>query len=70
VVAGSGRYTLEGLEYRAGTLELVVTAADVAALDQLRESLASIAPLQVELTAATPGSRGVEGRLRVRGGAA
>jgi general secretion pathway protein L len=70
VVAGSGRYTLEGLEYRAGTLELVVTAADVAALDQLRESLASLAPLQVELTAATPGSRGVEGRLRVRGGAA
>jgi general secretion pathway protein L len=70
VIAGSGRYTLEGLEYRGGTLEMVIVAPDVAELDKLRESLSNLAPLQVELTSATPGSRGVEGRLRVRGGAA
>ncbi len=68
VLAGSGRYTVDAIEYRGQTLDLVVTAPDVAALDRLRESLAALPPLQVELTAATPGSRGVEGRLRVRGG--
>jgi len=70
VIAGSGRYTLEAVDYRGQSLELVITAADVAALDSLRESLAALPPLQVELTSATPGSRGVEGRLRIRGGGA
>jgi general secretion pathway protein L len=69
-LAGSGRYTLEGLEYRAGTLEIVLVAPDVAALDSLRETLAALPQLAVELTAATPGSRGFEGRLRIRGGRA
>lgn len=68
-LSGSGRYTLDGLEYRGDTLELVVRAPDVATLDGLREALAAMA-LQVELTGATPGSGGVEGRLRIRGGGA
>jgi general secretion pathway protein L len=63
--AGSGRYTLDGLEFRGDTLEVVIRAADIAALDALRESLAALA-LQVELTSANPGSGGVEGRLRIR----
>lgn len=70
VLAGSGRYTLEGLEYRGGTLEIVLVAPDVAALDALREALAALPELAVELTAAVPGSRGFEGRLRIRGGRA
>lgn len=69
-VSGSGRYTLEGLDYRAGVLELTVSAPDVAALDSLRELLAALPALQVELTSALPGSNGVEGRLRIREGAA
>lgn len=66
-LAGSGRYTLEGIEYRGGTLEVVLIAPDVAALDSLREALAALPQLAVELTAAVPGSRGFEGRLRIRG---
>lgn len=68
-IAGSGRYTLDGIEYRGGTLELVVRSADVATLDSLRETLAALS-LQVELTSANPGSGGVEGRLRIRSGGA
>jgi general secretion pathway protein L len=68
-LAGSGRYTLEGIDYRGGALELVVIAPDIAALDALRERIAAL-PMQVELPSAVPGSRGVEGRLRIRGGGA
>jgi general secretion pathway protein L len=66
-ISGSGRYTLDGIEYRGDTLELVVRGPDVAALDSLREML-SAASLQVELTSAIPGSGGIEGRLRIRDG--
>jgi general secretion pathway protein L len=69
VLAGSGRYTLEGIDYRGGALELVVIAPDIAALDALRERIAAL-PMQVELPSAVPGSRGVEGRLRIRGAGA
>lgn len=66
-IAGSGRYTIDGIEFRADTLELVVLGADIASLDSLRERLGALA-LQVELTSANPGSAGVEGRLRIRSG--
>ncbi len=69
-VSGSGRYTIEGLDYRGGVLELTISAPDVAALDSLRALLAALPALQVELTSALPGSNGVEGRLRIREGAA
>lgn len=65
VVSGSGRYTLDGMEYRNGALELVIRGPDVATLDNLRETLAAMA-LQVELTSVNPGSGGVEGRLRIK----
>lgn len=68
-IAGSGRYTLDGIEYRGDTLELVVRSADVATLDSLRETLAALS-LQVELTSANPGSGGYEGRFRIRSGGA
>jgi general secretion pathway protein L len=68
LIAGSGRYTIEALDYREGTLELTVSAPDVAALDSLRASLAALPPLRAELTSALPGSSGYEGRLRIREG--
>jgi general secretion pathway protein L len=68
-LAGSGRYTLEAIDYRGGALELVIIAPDIAALDALRERIAAL-PMQVELPSAVPGSRGVEGRLRIRGAGA
>lgn len=67
-LSGSGRYTIDGLEFRGDTLELVIRAPDIATLDGLREMLVALA-LEVELTGATPGSGGVEGRLRIRSGA-
>jgi general secretion pathway protein L len=65
-IAGSGRYTIDGLEFRSGILDLVVRADGIAALDQLRETLAALPDLQVELTSANPGVGGYEGRLRIR----
>jgi general secretion pathway protein L len=67
-LSGSGRYTIDGLEFRDDTLELVIRGPDIATLDGLREMLAALS-LQVELTGATPGTGGVEGRLRIRSGA-
>lgn len=55
---------LQAVEYRSGQLDLVVVGPDVAALDALRGRLAA-ATGRAELTAATPGTRGVEGRLRL-----
>lgn len=69
LLAGGSQTTLDAIEYRGGTLEMTVIAADVATLDSLRERLVSQG-LRAELTAANPGSQGVEGRLRVVGGGA
>lgn len=59
-----------GMEYRNATLELSLRTPDLASLDQLREQLATLPGIHVELSAATPGEDGVEGRLRIRGGGA
>lgn len=69
LLAGGSTLTLDAVEYRGGTLELTLIAADVATLDSLRERLVQQG-MQVELTGANPGSSGVEGRLRVRGAGA
>ncbi len=68
LLSGSGRYTLDGLEYRGGTLDITLRGGDVATLDELRERMASLG-LVAELIAMTPGSSGVEGKLRIREGA-
>lgn len=59
---------LQALDYRGDVLEAVVVAPDVAALDGLRGRVVA-AGGPADLAAATPGSRGVEGRLRIGGGA-
>ncbi len=59
------RLHMLGLEYRNHTLELSVRAPDLANLDRLRERLATLPGTRVELTAATPGSDGVQGRLSI-----
>ncbi|MEO6077019.1 MAG: type II secretion system protein GspL [Dokdonella sp.] len=69
-VLGTGtRIQLRGLEYRSGTLELALRAPDIPALESLRERLAAQAGLSVEFTGSNPGENGVDGRLRIRGGA-
>lgn len=66
VLNSGSQLVIDAIEYRAGSLELVVMGPDVATLDSLRERLSSLPALQVELADATPGSRGVQGRLRIR----
>lgn len=69
LLAAEPALVLDALEFRGEELELVVLAPDVERLDALRRKLAAAA-LRVNLAAATPGTRGVEGRLIVRGGGA
>lgn len=69
ILSGSGQYTLDGIEYREGVLDLTLRANDVSTLDQLREQAASLG-FAAELTALTPGSGGIEGKLRLREGRA
>lgn len=66
MIAGSGLYTLDAIEFRADALELTLRTRDVAALDSLREALSNLPSTDVEVTSANPGSGGIEGRLRVR----
>ncbi|MBL8299167.1 MAG: hypothetical protein JNN30_12590 [Rhodanobacteraceae bacterium] len=69
VLGSTTRLTTRGIEFRNGTLELAVTAPDVPTLDSLRERLATLPGLKVELTAANPGQNGVDGRMRLSGAA-
>ncbi|NCT67179.1 MAG: hypothetical protein GXC76_05965 [Rhodanobacteraceae bacterium] len=69
VLASTTRMQTRGLEYRNGTLELSLRVADVAALDSVRERLATVPGVTAEVTAANPGADGVDGRIRVGGGA-
>lgn len=69
LLAGSGRYVPESLEYRSGTLDFTLRGADVETLDQLRGQIAALG-YAVELVSMVPGSGGVEGKLRIRGGGA
>jgi len=70
VLGSTTRLTTRGFEFRNGTLELSLVAPDVPTLDLLRERLAMVPGLKVELTAANPGENGVEGRIRIVGGGA
>ncbi|PKL97258.1 MAG: hypothetical protein CVV17_12405 [Gammaproteobacteria bacterium HGW-Gammaproteobacteria-7] len=65
VLAAAVGVQLDAFDYRAGQLELVLLAPDVARLDALRGQFQA-AGLRAELSAATPGSRGVEGRVMLR----
>lgn len=69
VLSGSGRYTLDAVEYRNGVLDLTLRSSDVATLDELRERIVTLG-LGAELVSMVPGSGGVEGKLRVRGAGA
>ena len=69
VLAGSTQHTLEAIDWRNGVLELGVRAADVAALDALRESVATVPGVRVELASAQSDAGAARGRLRVREGA-
>jgi general secretion pathway protein L len=63
-LAADDRLALDALEYRERRLELVVQAGSVADLDGLRQRLAR-SGINAEIADTTPGTRGVQGRLRL-----
>ena len=63
-LAADDRLALDSLEYRDRHLELVVQAGSVADLDALRQRLARNG-LSAEIASTTPGTRGVQGHLRL-----
>ena len=67
VFAGTTRIALKALEYRNATLELGMRAPDVPTLDLTREQLTNLSGLKAEVTAATTGDKGVDGRVRISG---
>lgn len=69
VLSNGTRSSLTGMEYHNATLELAIRAPDVPTLDLLRESLATLPGLKVEVTAANAGAQGIDGRLRIAGAA-
>ncbi len=69
ILSSTTRTTLAGLEYHNATLELALHAPDVQTLDLMRERLAGLPGLKVEVTAANSGADGIDGRLRIAGAA-
>jgi general secretion pathway protein L len=68
ILGSATRTTLTTLEYHNTTLELGFRTPDVPTLDLMRERLAGVG-LKVEVTAANTGAEGIDGRLRIAGGA-
>jgi general secretion pathway protein L len=65
VLGSTTRIQTRGIEYRNGVLELALRAPDVAALDSVRERLATVPGVQAVVTAANPSADGVDGRIRI-----
>jgi general secretion pathway protein L len=63
-IAADTQLSLDSVDYREQRLELAVQADDVAGIDALRQRLAR-AGLRVEIMGTTPGTHGVQGRLRI-----
>jgi len=63
-IAADPQLATDSLSYRRPRLELVVQADGMAALDALRGRLAR-AGLTAEIVSSTPGTQGVQGRLRI-----
>lgn len=63
----STRHVLKALEYRNGALEVVLVGDGLAALDEVRESIAATPGLRAELSQVTASEQGTEGRIVIRG---
>lgn len=70
ILGESTRTQVRGIEYRNGVLEVALRAPDMSALDLVRERVTTIQGLKAELTAASPGADGVDGRVRIDSGRA
>jgi general secretion pathway protein L len=62
----STRHVLTSLEYRNGALEVALQGEGLAALDQVRESIAATPGLDAELAQVNAAEQGTEGRIVIR----
>lgn len=69
VLGRATRVQTRGLEFRTGVMTLTLRAPDVATLDSVREQFAALPGIKVELVSANAGAGGVDGQLRISGGA-
>lgn len=69
VLGRTTRTQVRGLEFRNGILEVALRSPDVATLDSMREQFSAIPGLSAEVTASVPADTGVDGRIRIQGGA-
>lgn len=69
VLGRATRVQTRGLEFRTGVMTLTLRAPDVATLDSVREQFATLPGIKVELVSANAGAGGVDGQLRISGGA-
>jgi general secretion pathway protein L len=68
ILSSTTRTTLTGVEYHNASLELGLRAPDVQTLDRMREQLATLPGLTVQVTSANTGANGgVDGRIRING---
>lgn len=66
ILSSTTRTTLIGVEYHNASLELGLRAPDVQTLDRMREQLATLPGLSVQVTSANTGADGgVDGRIRI-----
>lgn len=63
----STRHVLKAIEYRNGALEVVLIGDGLAALDEVRESIAATPGLRAELSQVSAGEQSTEGRIVIRG---
>jgi general secretion pathway protein L len=69
-VAKTGNATIEGLNYRAGVLELQVRAPSADALDTIRKFVVEAGKLKAEIQSSNAAGDEIQGRIRITGAGA
>ncbi|MEO8443423.1 MAG: type II secretion system protein GspL [Gammaproteobacteria bacterium] len=64
-VAKTGNATIEGINYRAGVMELQVRAPSADALDTIRKFVAEAGRLQAEIQSSNAAGDEIQGRIRI-----
>jgi len=69
-VAKTGNASIEGLNYRAGVLELQVRAPSADSLDSIRKLVAEAGKLKAEIQSSNAAGDEIQGRIRISGNGA
>ena len=69
-VAKTGNARIEGLNYRAGVLELQVRAPSAEALDTIRKFVVEAGKLKADIQSSNAAGDEIQGRIRISGAGA